>query len=68
MVACNTVFGGSPESPGVKFPEVPFVGMEPRSTASQQTPTGVGVLGTPDTCQGELYITLVVKFARNVAS
>ncbi len=68
VVACNTASAAALKALRVKFPQVPFVGMEPAvKPASQQTRNGVvGVLATPATFQGELYNTLVEKFARNV--
>jgi glutamate racemase len=68
VVACNTASAAALKALRLKFPDVPFVGMEPAvKPASQQTRNGVvGVLATPATFQGELYNTLVEKFARNV--
>ena len=49
-------------------PEIPFVGMEPAvKPAAENTQTGVvGVLATPATFQGELYASVVERFADNV--
>jgi glutamate racemase len=51
-----------------KFPDVPFVGMEPAvKPAAEQTRTGkVGVLATPATFQGALYALVVERFASEV--
>ncbi|MBG0770356.1 MAG: aspartate/glutamate racemase family protein, partial [Anaerolineaceae bacterium] len=50
------------------FPEVPFVGMEPAvKPAAETTHTGkVGVLATPTTFAGELYASVVERFAKDV--
>lgn len=68
IVACNTASAASLKELRHAFPKVPFVGMEPAvKPASQQTHNGVvGVLATPATFQGELYATLVEKFATDV--
>ena len=68
IVACNTASAAALKELRLIFPEVPFVGMEPAvKPASQQTHNGVvGVLATPATFQGELYATLVERFASDV--
>jgi glutamate racemase len=68
VVACNTASAAALKELRRVFPETPFVGMEPAvKPASQQTHNGiVGVLATPATFQGELYSTLVEKFAHDV--
>jgi glutamate racemase len=68
VVACNTASAAALKELRVLFPETPFVGMEPAvKPASQQTHNGiVGVLATPATFQGELYNSLVERFAKNV--
>lgn len=68
VVACNTASAAALKALRLKFPDVPFVGMEPAvKPASRQTHNGVvGVLATPATFQGELYNTLVERFARDV--
>jgi glutamate racemase len=50
------------------FPDVPFVGMEPAvKPAAETTHTGVvGVLATPATFQGELFASVVERFANGV--
>jgi glutamate racemase len=49
-------------------PQVPFVGMEPAvKPAVQRTRNGrVGVIATPATFQGELFASLLERFARDV--
>ena len=68
VVACNTASAAALKDLRQEFPDVPFVGMEPAlKPATQQTHNKVvGVLATPATFQGELYNTLVEKFARDV--
>jgi glutamate racemase len=50
------------------FPDVPFVGMEPAvKPAAELTRTGVvGVMATPATFQGELFASVVERFANGV--
>ena len=68
VVACNTASAAALKALRLRFPDVPFVGMEPAvKPASQKTHNGiVGVLATPATFQGELYTTLVERFAADV--
>lgn len=68
VVACNTASAAALKALRLNFPDIPFVGMEPAvKPASQQTHNGiVGVLATPATFQGDLYNTLVEKFAQDV--
>jgi glutamate racemase len=68
VVACNTASAAALFYLRALFPEVPFVGMEPAvKPAALGTHSGrIGVLATPVTFQGELYASLVERFARNV--
>lgn len=68
VVACNTASAAALHSLRQTFPEVPFVGMEPAiKPAAEQTLSGVvGVLATPATFQGELYASVVERFAGGV--
>ncbi len=68
VVACNTASAASLKELREEYPQLTFVGMEPAlKPATQKTHNGtVGVLATPATFQGELYHTLVEKFARDV--
>ena len=68
VVACNTASAAALKDLRQAFPDIPFVGMEPAlKPATQQTHNKVvGVLATPATFQGELYNTLVEKFAQDV--
>ena len=68
VVACNTASAAALHHLRQAFPEVPFVGMEPAvKPAAENTHSGVvGVLATPATFQGELYTSVVERFANNV--
>ena len=68
VVACNTASAAALKFLREKFPDVQFVGMEPAvKPAAEQTSTGkVGVLATPATFQGELYASVVERFASGV--
>ncbi|MBL7163613.1 MAG: glutamate racemase [Anaerolineales bacterium] len=68
VVACNTASAAALHYLRESFPEVPFVGMEPAvKPAAEQTQSGiVGVLATPATFQGELYNSVVERFAKGV--
>ncbi len=68
VVACNTASAVALHDLREAFPEVPFVGMEPAvKPAAETTHTGkVGVLATPTTFAGELYASVVERFAQGV--
>lgn len=68
IVACNSASAAALFPLRKMFPDVPFVGMEPAvKPAAEGTHSGViGVLATPVTFQGDLYASLVERFARNV--
>jgi glutamate racemase len=68
VVACNTASAAALHDLRSKFPDIPFVGMEPAvKPAAEQTRTGVvGVLATPATFQGALYASVVERFANGV--
>lgn len=68
VVACNTASAAALKYLREKFPDVQFVGMEPAvKPAAEITQTGrVGVLATPATFQGELYASVVERFANGV--
>jgi glutamate racemase len=68
VVACNTASAAALYQLREKFPNIPFVGMEPAvKPAAEKTHTGnVGVLATPATFQGKLYNSVVERFAKNV--
>jgi glutamate racemase len=68
VVACNTASAAALYALRREFPEIAFVGMEPAvKPAAEQTHSGrVGVLATPATFQGELYASVVERFAHGV--
>lgn len=68
LVACNTASAAALYHLRAVFPGVPFVGMEPAvKPAAANTHSGViGVLATPVTFQGELYASVVERFASGV--
>lgn len=68
VVACNTASAAALHYLRETFPNTPFVGMEPAvKPAAEHTHTGkVGVLATPATFQGELYASVVERFAQGV--
>jgi len=68
VVACNAASAAALHDLRVVFPDVPFVGMEPAvKPAATTTHSGViGVLATPVTFQGELYASVVERFAKGV--
>jgi glutamate racemase len=65
IVACNTASAAALYNLREAFPLMPFVGMEPAvKPAAETTQSGVvGVLATPATFQGELYASVVARFA-----
>jgi glutamate racemase len=68
VVACNTASAAALKHLRVTFPHLPFVGMEPAvKPAAEHTQTRiVGVLATPATFQGELFNSVVERFAQGV--
>lgn len=68
VVACNTASAAALHHLRRAFPQVPFVGMEPAvKPAAEHTRSGVvGVLATPATFQGELYASVIERFAKGV--
>jgi len=68
VVACNTASAAALRHLRNAFPECPFVGMEPAvKPAAETTQTRVvGVLATPATFQGELFASVVERFANGV--
>lgn len=67
VLACNAASAASLHYLRKAFPEVPFVGMEPAvKPAAEQTRSGViGVITTKATFQGELFASVVGRFARD---
>ncbi|NLX09330.1 MAG: glutamate racemase [Chloroflexi bacterium] len=68
VVACNTASAAALYTLRELFPDVPFVGMEPAvKPAAHETQTGtIGVIATEATFQGELYASVVGRFAQGV--
>ena len=68
VVACNAASAAALKHLRVTFTDVQFVGMEPAvKPAAETTHTGVvGVLATPATFQGELFASVVERFANGV--
>jgi glutamate racemase len=68
VVACNTASAAALTSLRRIFPEVPFVGMEPAiKPAAERTRSGhVGVIATAATFQGELFASLLDRYATGV--
>jgi glutamate racemase len=68
VVACNTASAAALTHLRATFADVPFVGMEPAvKPAAQTTHVGrVGVMATPATFQGELFASVVERFANSV--
>ncbi|MGB7874978.1 MAG: glutamate racemase [Anaerolineales bacterium] len=68
VVACNTASAAALHYLRDRFPNISFVGMEPAvKPAAEHTRSGtVGVLATPATFQGELYASVLERFANGV--
>jgi glutamate racemase len=68
VIACNTASSAALIYLREKFPEIIFVGMEPAVKPAVETTLTkkIGILATPATFQGELYNSLVGKFAQNI--
>jgi len=68
VIACNTASAASLRYVRAGFPEVPFVGMEPAvKPAAENTRNGViGVIATQVTAQGELFASVVDRFASGI--
>jgi len=68
VVACNAASTAALGALRTRYPEVPFIGMEPAvKPAAAQTQTGhVGVLATVATAQGERLARLIDRFGRGV--
>ena len=68
VVACNAASAAALRYLRATFPQTPIVGMEPAvKPAAELTQTGVvGVMATPATFQGELFASVVERFAHGV--
>ncbi len=67
VIACNTASAASLEYLRTKYPDMPFVGMEPAvKPALEASKTGVvGVLSTRATAEGSLYKRLLERYAED---
>ena len=68
VIACNTASAAALKFLRQKYPDQVFVGMEPavKPAAEQTQSHKVGVLATPSTFHGELYASVVERFAHGV--
>jgi glutamate racemase len=68
VVACNTATAAAIDHLRSKFPDLPFVGMEPAvKPAASQTRNGkIGVLATAGTFESQRYASLLARFAGNI--
>ena len=68
VIACNTASAAALKEMRLRFPDLPIVGMEPAvKPAASQTRSGkVGVLATPSTFSGDLYASVIERFAHDV--
>lgn len=68
VIACNTASAAALKYLREAFPQIVFIGMEPAvKPAAEQTQTGVvGVIATTATFQGELFASVVERFASGV--
>ena len=68
VIACNTATAAAIDYLRAKYPQIPFVGLEPAvKPAALRSKTGVvGVLATAGTFHGRLYNETKAEFAKNV--
>lgn len=68
VVACNTATAAAIDHLRLKYPEIPFVGIEPavKPAVLNSKSTVVAVLATEGTFNGRLYRETVAKFASGV--
>jgi len=68
VVACNTASAAALKDLRIRFPSIPFVGMEPaiKPAVEHSISGAVGVLATPATFQSELYASVIERFAQGV--
>ncbi|MCW5874392.1 MAG: glutamate racemase [Anaerolineales bacterium] len=68
VIPCNTASAAALHSIRQLYPKLPIVGMEPAvKPAAEHTESGVvGVLATETTFEGELYASVVERFAQDV--
>lgn len=70
VVACNTATAAAIDHLRSRFPELPFVGMEPavKPGAAQTNNGKIGVLATAGTFESQRYAALLARFAGNIAA
>jgi glutamate racemase len=68
VIACNTASAAALKDVRARWPDFPFVGMEPAvKPAVEQTHSGVvGVIATVATFQSDLYASVVERFSQGV--
>jgi glutamate racemase len=68
VIPCNAASAAGLHHARETFPQVPFVGMEPAiKPAAERTQKGViGVITTKATYQGELFASVVDRFAKDI--
>ncbi len=68
VVACNTATAAAIDHLRQKFPDLPFVGMEPavKPGAAHTNNGKIGVLATAGTFESQRYASLLSRFAENV--
>lgn len=68
VIACNTASGAALQHVRNEFPNISFVGLVPAvKPAAESTQTGrIGVLATPGTFRGKLYLHVKNEFAADV--
>lgn len=68
VIACNTASAAALSYIRQRYPELPVVGMEPAvKPAAEHTRSGiVGVIATTATFQGELFASVVERFASTI--
>lgn len=68
VVACNTASAAALKELRARFPATPFIGMEPavKPAAERSRTRTIGVIATPATFQGQLFASLVDRFAQGV--
>lgn len=68
VLACNTATAAAIEYLRQKYPDIPFVGLEPMvKPAAEQTKTGVvAICATPSTLKSERYQALKEKYTQGI--
>jgi glutamate racemase len=68
IIACNTASGASLQYLRNEYPDINFIGLVPAiKPAAETTRTGrIGVLATPGTFRGKLYMQVKTQFASDV--